>query len=74
MGRLIRKETARIERAGEETRDCIVSFSGLIISVGGERANTRYYEVSVRRGFFFRMVLRIGCDILLWHSMGLPYN
>ena len=30
--------------------------------------------VSVRRGFLFLLVLGIGCVILLWHSMGLPYN
>ena len=53
-----------------------VSFSGLITStsVGEERAKfllslTRDYVVSVRRGFLFLLVLRIGCVILLWHSL-----
>ena len=32
------------------------------------------YVVSVRRGFLFLLVLRTGCVILLWHSLGLQYN
>ena len=32
------------------------------------------YVVSVQRGFFFFLVLGIGCVILLWHSLGLQYN
>ena len=32
------------------------------------------YVVSVWRGFLFLWVLRIGCVILLWHSLSLPYN
>ena len=32
------------------------------------------YVVSVRRGFLFLLVLGIGCVILLWHSLGLPYD
>ena len=32
------------------------------------------YVVSVRRGFLFLLVLGIGYVILLYHSMGLPYN
>ena len=35
------------------------------------------YVVSVRWGFLFLLVLRIGCIacvILLWHSLGHPYN
>ena len=32
------------------------------------------YIVSVRRGFLFLLVLGIGCVILLWHSLCLPYN
>ena len=32
------------------------------------------YVVSVRRGFIFLWVLEVGCVILLWHSLGLPYN
>ena len=51
-----------------------VSFSGLITSVGEERAIfllsiVRIYVVSVRRGFSLLLVLRIGCVILLWHSL-----
>ena len=30
--------------------------------------------VSVRRGFPFLWVLGMGCVILLWHSLSLPYN
>ena len=30
--------------------------------------------VSVTRGFLFILVLGIGCDTLLWHSLGLPYS
>ena len=32
------------------------------------------FVVSVRRGFLFLLVLRIGCIILLWHALGFPYN
>ena len=32
------------------------------------------YVVSVRMGFFFLLVLEMGCLILLCHSMGLPYK
>ena len=32
------------------------------------------YVVSVRRGFLFLWVLGMGCVILLWHSLSLPYN
>ena len=32
------------------------------------------YVVYVQRGFIFLLVLGTGCDILLWHSLGLPYN
>ena len=32
------------------------------------------YVVSVWRGFLFLWVLGIGYDILLWHSLSLPYN
>ena len=30
--------------------------------------------VSVQRGVLFLLVLGKGCVILLWHSLGLPYN
>ena len=29
--------------------------------------------VSVRSGFLFLLVLKMGC-VILWHSLGLPYN
>ena len=32
------------------------------------------YAVSVRRGFLFLLVLRIGYVIFLWHSLGILYN
>ena len=56
-----------------------VSCSGSITSIGEERANfllsfTCNYVVSVRRGFLFLLVPGMGCVILLWHTLGLPYN
>ena len=30
--------------------------------------------VSIKMGFLFLLVLGMGCIILLWHSLGLPYN
>ena len=30
--------------------------------------------VSIQRGFFFRCVLVVGCVIILWQSLGLPYT
>ena len=32
------------------------------------------YVVSLGRGNLFLLVLGIGCVILLWHSLCLPYN
>ena len=32
-----------------------------------------YFVLSVLRGFLF-LVLWISCFVLLWHSLGLPYN
>ena len=54
-----------------------VSCGGSITSVGEERAKLSFtcnYVVSVRRGFLFIWVLGLGCVILLWHSLSLPYN
>ena len=55
-----------------------VSCSGSITSVGEERADLSaivyLYVFSVRSGFFFLSVLGIGCVILFWHSLSLPYN
>ena len=34
---------------------------------------TRNFVALVRRGFIFLLVLRIGCVILLWHSLGLRH-
>ena len=56
-----------------------VSCSGSITSVGEERANLSVIVYlllcgSVRRGFLFLLVLGMGCILLLWHSLGLPYN
>ena len=31
-------------------------------------------EGSVRRGYLFIWVLGMGCVVLLWHSLSLPYN
>ena len=53
-----------------------VRGSGLITSVGEERANLSAcnYVVSVWRDFFFLWVLGMGYVILLWHPLSLPYN
>ena len=56
-----------------------VSCSGSITSVGEERlichlSFTCNYEVSVWRRFLFLWVIGMGCVILLWHSLSLPYN
>ena len=56
-----------------------VNLSGSITWVGEERtffllSFTCYYVVSVRKGFLFLLVLGIGCVILLWHFLCLPYN
>ena len=47
-----------------------VSCSGL----GRGLSFTYNYVVSVRKGFLFLWVLGMGCVILLWHSLGLPYD
>ena len=56
-----------------------VNGSGSIASVGEERAIclllfTCNYVVSVWRGFLFLWVHGIGYVVLLWRSLGLPYN
>ena len=57
-----------------------VKFSGLITLLGEERelrfllSLTCNDVVSVRRGFLFLLVLRIGYVILLLHSLCLSYN
>ena len=56
-----------------------VSCSGSITSIGKRElirllSLTCNYVVSVRRGFPFLLVLGKGCVILLWLSLGLPYN
>ena len=56
-----------------------VGGDGSIASVGEERANclllfTCNCVVSVWRGFLFLWVLGVGCVVLLWRSLSLPYN
>ena len=51
----------QIPRLGKRELICLVSFN----------CN---YVVSIRRGFLFLLVLGMGCVILLWYSLGLPYN
>ena len=56
-----------------------VNFSGLICLVGEKIAIFLLsfkcnYVVSDRRSFLFLLVLGIGCVILLWLSLDLPYN
>ena len=54
-----------------------ISFSGLITSVGEERANCSIYYLLLcdfcSEGFPFPLGVKgVGCLILLWHSLGLP--
>ena len=49
----------QLPRLGKRELICLLSF-------------TCNYLISVRRGFLF--VLGMGCVILLWPSLGLPYN
>ena len=51
----------QLPRLGKRELVCLLSF-------------TCGYVVSVRRGFLFLWVLGMGCVILLWHSVGFPYN
>ena len=50
-----------LPRLGKRELICLLSF-------------TCNYLVSVQRGFLFLFVLEMGCIILLWHSLGFPYN
>ena len=55
-----------------------VSCSGSVTEVGEAGANfsaivTCNYVDNVRRTFCFPLVLGTGCNILSWHSLGLPY-
>ena len=51
----------RLPRLGKRELICLLLF-------------TCNYVVSVRRGFLFLWVLGMGCVILLWNSLSLPYN
>ena len=51
----------QLPRLGKRELICLLSF-------------TCNYVVSDRRGFLFFCVLGMGCIILLWHSLSLPYN
>ena len=51
----------QLPRLGERELICLLLF-------------TYNYVVSVWRGFLFPWVLGMGYVILLWHSLGLPYN
>ena len=51
----------QLPRLGKRELICLLSFA----------CN---YVVSVRRGFLFLWVIGMGCVILLWHSLDLPYN
>ena len=55
------EKLARFYKPVERKLICLLSF-------------TCNYVVSVRKGFLFLSVLGMGCVILLWHSLGLPYN
>ena len=58
----------------------VVCCSGSTTSVGEERELvflllfTCIFVVSVLGSFLFLLVLRMGCAILLWHSLGLPLS
>ena len=56
-----------------------VRFSRLITSVGEQRAgfsaiDYSYFCCFCLEEFLFLCVLGKGCIILLWHSLGLPFN
>ena len=51
----------QLPRLGKRELMCLLSF-------------TYNYVVSVRGGLFLLLVLGMGCVILLWHPLGLPYN
>ena len=51
----------QLPRLGKRELNCLLLFS----------CN---YVVSVLGGFLFLWVLGMGCVILLWHSLSLPYN
>ena len=57
-----------------------VGCSGSIASVGEEGFNLpaivclRFSGSCLEVGFFFLLVFRTVCVILLWHSLGLPFN
>ena len=51
-----------------------VSFIGLITSDGEEEL---IFLLTINRNFvvsFRKVLFRIGCAVLLWNSLGLPYN
>ena len=51
----------KLPRLGKRELVCLLLF-------------TCNYVVSVWRGFLFLWVLGMGCVVLLWHSLSLPYN
>ena len=51
----------QLPRLGKRELICLLSF-------------TCNHVVSIRRGFLFLLMLVMGCVILLWHSLGIPYN
>ena len=52
-----------LPRLGKRELVCLLLFAcGCVVSVWGGG------------GFLFLWVLGIGCVVLLWHSMSLPYN
>ena len=51
-----------VPRLGKRGLNCLLSFT------------CNNYVVSVRRCFLFLLVLGMGCVLLSWHSLGLPYN
>ena len=51
----------KLPRLGKEELFFLLSF-------------TCNYVVSVQKHFLFILVLGMGFVILLWHSLGLPYN
>ena len=51
----------QLSRLGKRELLCLLSF-------------TCNYVVSVLRGYLFLLVLGMGCIILLWQSLGLPYT
>ena len=57
-----------------KTNNLLIIYYMNAIAVREILSFTCYYVVSVRKGILFLWVLEMGCLILLWHSLSLPYK